>query len=74
MHEDNQSITYRRDVTFNEPCFTFNTSVSTGSDVNTVAHGKGNSEPKVVPQPELVERADAEVPGVAGPRRGSRQR
>ena len=37
-------------------------------------HGKGNSEPTVVPQPEPVECVDAEVPGVVGPHRGGRQR
>ena len=54
--------------------FSFNPTAATGSETNTVMHGKGNSEPTVEPQPELVERAEAEVPGVVGPRRGDRQR
>ena len=72
MHKDNRRITYRRDVTFNELCFSFNPTVATGNETNTVMHGKGNSEPTV--EPQLVERAEAEVPGVVGPRRGDRQR
>ena len=55
MHEDNRRITYRRDVTFNELCFSFNPTVVTGNETNTVIHGKGNSEPTVEPQPEPVE-------------------
>ena len=43
MHEDNRRITYRRAVTFNELCFSFNPTVATGSETNTVMHGKGNS-------------------------------
>ena len=74
MHEDNRRITYRRDVTFNELCFTFNPTAPTGSELNTVVHGKGNSESTVEPQPDPVERVEVEVPGVVGPRRGGRQR
>ena len=73
MHEDNRRITYRQDVTFNKVCFTFNPTVPTGSELNTVVHGKGNSEPTVESQPEPVERVEAEIPGVVGPRRGDRQ-
>ena len=74
MHEDNRRIKYRRDVTFNELCFTFKQSAPTGSELKTVVHGKGNIEPTVEPQPELVELAESEVPDVVGPRRGGRQR
>ena len=74
MHEDNRRITYHRDVTFNDLCFSFNPTVATGSETNTVVHGKGNSEPTVDPQPEPVERAETEAPGVVGPCRGDRQR
>ena len=73
MHEDNRRITYRREVTFNELCFSFNPTVAIGSETNTVVHGKGNSELIVEPQPEPVEQAEAEVPGVVGPCRGDRQ-
>ena len=52
MHEDNRRITYRRDVNFNELCFSFNPTAATGSETNTVVHDKGNSEPTVEPQPE----------------------
>ena len=40
---------------FNELCFTFNPTVPTGSELNTVVHGKDDSEPTVEPQPEPAE-------------------
>ena len=73
MHEDNRCITYRRDVTFNELCFTFESSAPVRNSVDTVVHDRSRS-PTVVPQPEPVERAEAVVPGVDGPRRGVRER